>query len=108
MINRKLFNISSTSGCERQWLNKHDYEICVKDSNYNWAATNNFLLRTLIWWPGFSLSSLNSCIEKKIALMNRRDGTSLSQPGFFRSNFENVNQLICMTLLTFGNPLWTR
>ena len=43
MINRKLINISSTSGCERQWLNKHDYEICVKDSNYNWAATQQNL-----------------------------------------------------------------
>ena len=34
MINRVLVNISSASGCERQWLNKHDY---------NWAATRQNL-----------------------------------------------------------------
>ena len=39
MINRVLVNISFASGCERQWLSKHNYEMCVKDSNYNWAAT---------------------------------------------------------------------
>ena len=43
MINRVLVNISSASGCERQWLNKHDEEMCFKDSNYNWAATRQNL-----------------------------------------------------------------